>query len=141
MGSRSAAHRPGRARRLPSCGWAGASTPTARHPDEAWQLLKWLTTDPGQRVFALKALTGDMSAAEELQQAKDPYWKVFLAEVPYQGRLDDMTTPFYTTCVDIPASELMGKMFQESGVNLDIQAELDKLAADADKCLAKSTIE
>jgi len=110
-------------------------------PDEAWQLLKWLTTDPGQRVFALKALTGDISVAEELQQEMDPYWGVFLAEVPFQGRLDDMTTPFYTTCVDIPASQLMGKVFQEGGADLDLQAELDQLAADADQCLAESTIE
>jgi multiple sugar transport system substrate-binding protein len=110
-------------------------------PDEAWQLLKWLTTDPGQRVFALKALTGDMSVAQELQQSADPYWSIFLAEVPFQGRLDDMTTPFYTTCVDIPASELMGKIFQDTGVDLDIKSELDALAESADKCLAESTIE
>jgi multiple sugar transport system substrate-binding protein len=68
------------------------------NPEESWQLLKWLTTEPGQRVFALKALTGDMAVAAELQQDQDPYWKVFLAEVPFQGRLDDGTTPFYTTC-------------------------------------------
>jgi multiple sugar transport system substrate-binding protein len=110
-------------------------------PAQAWQLLKWLTTDPGQLVFAQKALTGDMSVATELQKSDDPYWGAFLAEVPFQGRLDDMTTPFYTTCVDIPASELMGKIFADEGVNLDIQAELDKLAAAADQCLADSVIE
>jgi len=49
-----------------------------------------------------------------------------------------MTTPFYTTCVDIPASQLLGKLLQESGANLDIKAELDKLVAQADKCLAES---
>lgn len=120
-------------------GWGINSN--CKTPDQAWQLLKWLTTDPGQRVFALKAMTGDKSVAEELQQADDPYWSVYLAEVPYQGRLDDMTTPFYTTCVDIPASELMGKVFADDGVNLDIKAELDKLAEQADKCLAESKIE
>lgn len=113
----------------------------SEHPDEAWQLLKWLTTDPGQRVFALKALTGDKSTAAELQQEKDPYWSVFLAEVPYQATLDDGLSPFYTTCVDIPASTLMGKLFQEGGATMDIQAELDALAAEADKCLAESKIE
>ena len=113
----------------------------SKNPDQAWQLLKWLTTEPGQRVFAAKALTGDKAVAAELQKEEDPYWKVFLAEVPFQGRLDDMTTPFYTTCVDIPASTLMGKLFQDAGATMDIQAELDKLAADADKCLAESTIE
>jgi len=120
-------------------GWGINSN--CKTPDQAWQLLKWLTTDPGQRVFALKALTGDMSVAEELQQANDPYWSVFLAEVPFQGRLDDMTTPFYTTCVDTLASKLMGQMFQDAGATMDIQAELDKLATEADKCLAESKIE
>jgi len=113
----------------------------SKNPEEAWQLLKWLTTEPGQRVFAAKALTGDIAVAAELQKEKDPYWGAFLAEVPYQGRLDDMTTPFYTTCVDIPASTLIGKLFQEAGATMDIKAELDKLAADADKCLAESKIE
>ena len=113
----------------------------SEHPDEAWQLLKWLTTDPGQRVFALKALTGDVSTAAELQQEKDPYWSVFLAEVPHQAVLDDGLSPFYTTCVDIPASELMGKLFQESGATMDIKADLDTLAANADKCLAETKIE
>ena len=113
----------------------------SEHPDEAWQLLKWLTTDPGQRVFALKALTGDISTAAELQKEKDPFFGVFLAEVPYQAVLDDGLSPFYTTCVDIPASTSIGKLFAETGPTLDIKAELDKLAADADKCLAESKIE
>ena len=110
----------------------------SKNPDQAWELLKWLTTEPGQRVFALKALTGDKGTAAELQKEKDPYWSVFLAEVPYQDRLDDMTSPYYTTCVDIPASKLMGRLFQEDGARLDIKAELDKLVAEADKCLAES---
>jgi len=113
----------------------------SKHPAEAWQLLKWLTTEPGQRVFALKAMTGHIKVAAELQQSKDPYWSVFLAEVPFQDRLDYMTTPFYTTCVDIPASKVLGKLFQEDGATMDIKAELDKLAAEADKCLAESKIE
>jgi hypothetical protein len=92
-------------------------------------------------VFALKALTGDKATAAELQQEKDPYWRVFLGEVPFQGRLDDGTTPFYTTCVDIPASKQLAKLFGDDGPAMDIKAELDKLAADADKCLAESKIE
>jgi multiple sugar transport system substrate-binding protein len=113
----------------------------SKNPKAAWELLKWLTTEPGQRVFALKALTGDAKVAAELQQEKDPYWGIFLGEVPHQDRLDDGTTPFYTTCVDTPASQLMGRLFQESGATLDIQAELDELAAEADRCLAESMVE
>ena len=108
------------------------------HFDQAWQLLKWLTTSPGQQVFALKALTGDKSVASSLELEKDPYWSTFLAEVPYQDHLDDMTTPFYTTCVDIPAGKLLGKLYQETAPKLNIKNELDKFAADADACLANS---
>jgi hypothetical protein len=104
-------------------------------------LLKWLTTDPGQQVFALKAMTGDKATAAALKLDKDPYWQVFLAEVPFQDLLDDMTSPFYTTCVDIPASKLMGKVFQDNGKTLDIKTELDKLAAEADKCLVESKLQ
>jgi len=113
----------------------------SKYPDQAWQLLKWLTTDPGQQVFALKALTGDKTTATAMKQEKDPYWQVFLAEAPFQERLDDMATPFYTTCVDIPASQLMGKVFQDTGKALDIKPELDKLAAEADRCLAESRLQ
>ena len=67
------------------------------------------------------------------------YWKVFLDEAPYQDQLDDMLTPFYTTCVDINASKLMGKVFQDTGASLDLKAELDTLAATADQCLSTST--
>jgi len=120
-------------------GWGISST--SQYPNEAWQLLKWLTTEPGQQVFALKALTGDIKTAETLPALKDPYWKVFLDEAPYQDQLDDMLTPFYTTCVDINASKLMGKVFQDTGAGLDLKAELDALAATADQCLSTTTIQ
>jgi multiple sugar transport system substrate-binding protein len=120
-------------------GWGISST--SKHPQEAWELLKWLTTEPGQQVFALKAMTGDKKTADTLPALKDPYWDVFMKEAPFQDQLDDMLTPFYTTCVDTPASKLMGKVFQDGGDKLDLKAELDKLAADADKCLNESTIQ
>jgi ABC-type glycerol-3-phosphate transport system substrate-binding protein len=120
-------------------GWGISST--SKHPKEAWELLKWLTTEPGQQVFALKALTGDIKTATTLPALKDTYWAVFLKEAEFQDQLDDMTTPFYTTCVDINASKVMGKVFQDSGANIDIKAELDKLADTADQCLSTSTIQ
>jgi multiple sugar transport system substrate-binding protein len=110
----------------------------SQYPEQAWQLLKWLATDPGQSVFALKALTQDMSVAQELQIDQDPFWGVFLAEVPYQDSLDDMTTPFYTTCVDTPASQLLAKLYQETGVTMNIRSELDKLAVQMDRCLGEN---
>ena len=120
-------------------GWGISST--SKHPDEAWQLLKWLTTAPGQQVFALKAMTGDVKTANTLPALKDPYWDVFMKEAPFQDQLDDMLTPFYTTCVDTNASKVMGKVFQDGGAKLDLKTELDNLAATADKCLKDSTIQ
>jgi multiple sugar transport system substrate-binding protein len=120
-------------------GWGISST--SKHPAEAWQLLKWLTTAPGQQVFALKALTGDIKTAQTLPALKDPYFATFLAEAKYQDQLDDMLSPFYTTCVDTNASKLMGKVFQDGGDKLDLKVELDTLAATADKCLSTSTIQ
>lgn len=117
-------------------GW-GISAKT-EHAAQAWELLKWLTTDPGQTIFAKKALSGDKNILETLQMDKDPYWGVFLAEVPHQDKLDDLTTPFYTTCVDGPASKLVGKVEQNDASLMNIKSELDKLAAQADQCLAKS---
>lgn len=113
----------------------------SKNPDDAWQLLKWLTTEPGQQVFALKAMTGDIKTANTLPALKDPYWDVFMKEAPFQDQLDDMLTPFYTTCVDINASKVMGKVFQDGGEKLNLKTELDTLAATADKCLAESTIQ
>lgn len=110
----------------------------SKHVDQAWALLKWLTTDPGQNVFAKKALSGDKSVSAALHMENDPYWGVFLAEIPHQDQLDDLTTPFYTTCVDSPASKLVGKVERDDAGQMNIPRELDKLAAQADQCLAKA---
>jgi multiple sugar transport system substrate-binding protein len=115
-------------------GWGISST--SEHPEEAWTLLKWLTTEPGQRVFAAKALSGDIRIAEEFQRTDDPYWGVFMNEVQYQDVLDDTLNPRYPQCVDTPGGELMYRFLVE-GSNLDIQTELDNFAAQADACLAE----
>lgn len=116
-------------------GW-GISGQT-QHPDEAWKLLKWLTTEPGQRVFALKALSGNPVVSQEMQRESDPYWGVFIAETDYLGPLEELRTPYYSTCVSTPAADLMKRLLADGGDALDIQAELDTLVADADKCIAE----
>lgn len=109
----------------------------SQHPEEAWQLLKWLTTEPGQRVFALKALSGNPVVSQEMQREEDPYWGVFIAETQFLGPLEELRTPYYSTCVSTPASDLMKRLLADGGDELDIQAELDTLAADADACIAE----
>lgn len=107
------------------------------HPAEAWKLLKWFATEPGQRVFALKALSGNPVVSQEMQRETDPYWGVFIAETNYLGPLEELRTPYYSTCVSTPAGDLMKRLLADGGDALDIQAELDKLATDADKCIAE----
>lgn len=117
--------------------WMGwGINPETEHPEEAWALLKYLTTEPGQRVFALKALSADRSVSEEMQRVEDPYWGVFIEEGNHLGALDEQKTPNYNQCVFVPGGELLTRVLSEGGDQLDIQAELDALAASADQCLA-----
>jgi multiple sugar transport system substrate-binding protein len=108
----------------------------SKHPDEAWKLLKWLTTEPGQRVFALKALSGNPVVSKEMQRDSDPYWGVFIKETNFLGPLEELRSPYYSPCVATPAGDLMKRLMADGGDKLDVKAELDKLAADADKCIA-----
>jgi len=115
-------------------GW-GVSGQT-QHPDEAWKLLKWLTTEPGQRVFALKALSGNPVVSQEMQRESDPYWGVYIKETNFLGPLENLRTPYYSQCVATPGEDMMKRLLADGGDKLDVKAELDKLAADADKCIA-----
>jgi len=108
----------------------------SQHPDEAWKLLKWLTTEPGQRVFALKALSGNPAVSQEMQRETDPYWGVYIAETNFLGPLEELRSPYYSPCVSTPAGDLMKRLMADGGDALDIQAELDTLAASADACIA-----
>jgi ABC-type glycerol-3-phosphate transport system substrate-binding protein len=120
-------------------GWG--ITAQTEHPEEAWEVLKWLTTEPGQRVFALKALSPSPAVSEEMQRVNDPYWGVFIAETNHLAYLDNLRNPYYGPCVDTPAGELVVRFLSEGGDELDIQAELDALAAEADACLLESAEE
>ncbi len=118
--------------------WMGwGINPRSLHPKAAWTLLKWLTTDPGQSVFASKALTADLAVAQQIQQQTDPFWGVFSRETANLDGLDDTFSPYYTTCVDIPGGALLGKMMAGDGSQFDIQNELDQFAVSAEQCLWK----
>ncbi len=109
----------------------------SQNPDAAWELLKWLTTEPGQRVFALKALSGNPVVSQEMQREDDPYWSVYIAETEFLGPLEELRSPYYSTCVATPAGDLMQRLLARGGDEINIQAELDALAASADACLAE----
>ncbi|MCP4138870.1 MAG: sugar ABC transporter substrate-binding protein [Chloroflexi bacterium] len=108
----------------------------SEHPQEAWKLLKWLTTEPGQRIYTRRALTQVKSLAVELQRINDPFWGVFIAETEYVDTLDDALHPGFFPCVSEDATaEFLLKTWKEGGDQLNIQQELDKLALDANRCL------
>jgi multiple sugar transport system substrate-binding protein len=125
----------GRSSVLMWLGW-GISGQT-EHPEAAWELLKWLTTEPGQRVFALKALSGNPVVSQEMQREDDPYWGVFINETGNLGPLEELRTPYYSTCVATPASDLMQRLLSEGGEEIDIEAELNELVEEADACIAE----
>lgn len=129
----------GRASAVMWMGW-GINQQT-EHPEEAWQLLRWLTTEPGQRVFALKALSADIAVSEEMQRLDDPYWGVFIDEANYLDVLDEQLNPYYGPCVFTPAGDLLARVMSDGGDEIDIAAELDALAVEADQCLADSAAE
>lgn len=108
------------------------------HPEEAWALLRYLTTEPGQRVFALKALSADRAVAEELQYMDDPYWGVYVNEATQLGVLDEQLNAYYGPCVFTPAGDLLTRVMSDGGDSIDIAAELDALSAEADACLAEA---
>ena len=110
----------------------------SEHPQEAWELLKWLTTEPGQRVFTRRAMTQYKPLAVETQRINDPFWGVFLAETEYVDVQDDASNARFFSCVSNgPVAELLYKIWLPDGDQIDIQAELDRLAAEADQCLAQ----
>jgi multiple sugar transport system substrate-binding protein len=124
----------GRASVLMWLGWGISGQ--SEHPDEAWLLLRWLTTEPGQRVFALKALSANPVVSQEMQRDTDPYWGVYIAETNHLGPLEELRSPYYSPCVATPASDLMKRLMADGGDEIDIAAELDALVADADACIA-----
>ncbi len=117
-------------------GW-GINAKTA-NPDAAWDLLKYLTTEPGERVFALKALTEVQSVSQDMQRTSDPYWGVFIEEGNHLGQLDEQLNPYYGPCVFNPAGDLLTRVLSDGGDQIDIKSELDALATSADTCLAQS---
>jgi multiple sugar transport system substrate-binding protein len=117
-------------------GW-GINAKT-QHPAEAFKVLEYLTTEPGERVFALKALTAVKSVSQDMQRVNDPYWGVFISEGNHLGALDEQKNPYYGPCVFTPSGDLLTRVLSDGGDQIDIKAELDSLATSADQCLAQS---
>jgi len=108
------------------------------HPNEAWELLKWLTTEPGQLVFSQMALTSMPSVAEQTGKAEDPYWGPFLAESAYlYADVDAYKTHLYAQCVEGELDTLRGLMRSDEGAGVDPRPLLHDIAVKAEECLAQ----
>ncbi len=117
-------------------GW-GINAKT-QHPEEAWKLLSYLTGEPGERVFALKALSPVQSVTAEMQRTTDPYWGVYVNEATHLGQLDEQLNPYYNSCITTPAGDLLTRVLSDGGESIDIKAELTALSVKADACLAEA---
>ncbi|MFQ3566165.1 MAG: sugar ABC transporter substrate-binding protein [Aggregatilineales bacterium] len=110
---------------------------TTAHPEETWELLRYLAAGPGQLQYGAFALPTMPSVAEELGIPEDPQRGVFLAGVEHIAPLDDMTTPLYAECVDARISQFMSFILSEEGADADIAELLNTLAEQADTCIAR----
>jgi multiple sugar transport system substrate-binding protein len=117
--------------------WAGfAVNRNTEHPQEAYELVKWFATE-GQNVFVEHALSANIAVNEAAGYAEDPLWAPFVNEIANLHPLDDLKTAHWVECINTPVSNLLMAVQGEDGMNIDIQAELDAIAAEADTCLAQ----
>jgi multiple sugar transport system substrate-binding protein len=109
------------------------------HPDEAWELLKWLGTEPGQLVFSQMALTSMPAVAEETGKALDPYWGPFLAESDHiYPAMDSNKVTVYYQCLGSDLDNLRGLLRSDEGAGVDPRPLLKDIAIKADACLAQN---
>lgn len=117
--------------------WSGFGVNrNTEYPQESYELVKYLAT-VGQNTYVEHALSANIAANEAAGYADDPLWGQFVAEIDNLHPLDDMKTVDFVECVESPLKNLLASVQGEAGVDMDIQAELDDIAATADECLAQ----
>ncbi|MCD4686403.1 MAG: extracellular solute-binding protein [Anaerolineae bacterium] len=117
--------------------WAGfAVNRGTEHPQEAYELVKYLAT-VGQNTYVEWALSAHLEANAAAGYAEDELWGQFVTEIDYLHPLDDMKTNDFAECIEAPMKNLLASVQAEAGMDMDIQAEMDTIAAAADECLAQ----
>lgn len=115
--------------------WAGhAVNANTEHPEEAWELVKYMATT-GQNSFVEWGLVPHIEASTASGQATNRHQGVFIRELEIVHTLDETKTFLYTECINTPMSSFLQAVNSEGAMNLDLQAELDRIAAEADTCL------
>jgi multiple sugar transport system substrate-binding protein len=117
--------------------WSGFGVNRATEsPQESYELVKYLAT-VGQNTYVEHALSANIAANESAGYEDDPLWGQFVAEIDHLHPLDDFKTANFSECVELPLKDFLVSVQGEAGIDMDIQAGLDELAADADECLAQ----
>lgn len=117
--------------------WAGfAVNRNTPHPQESYELVKYFAT-VGQNTFVEHALTANIEVSEAAGKDDDPLWGQFVSEIPNLHPLDDLLTTHFSECIETPVSDLLSAIQSEGGQDIDIQAELDRIAEQADVCLVQ----
>lgn len=117
--------------------WAGfAVNRNTEYPQESYELVKYFAT-VGQNTFVEHALTANVEVSEAADQAGNPLWSTFVNEIPNLHALDDLKTAHWVECMNTPISNLLAAIQSPEGADVDIMAELDAIAEEADVCLAQ----
>lgn len=117
--------------------WSGfAVNKNSQNAEAAYKLVKYLATE-GQNVFVDHGMTADVALAASTGRENDPIWGAFMNEISNLHPLDDLKTAHWGECVNTPMGTLLQSIQGPDGANIDIQAELDAMAAEADTCLAQ----
>jgi multiple sugar transport system substrate-binding protein len=115
--------------------WAGhAVNKNTAHPEEAWELVKYMAT-VGQNSFVEWGLVPHIEASTASGQSTDLHQGVFIRELDIVHVLDETKTYLYTECINTPMSSFLQAVNGEGSMDMDLQAELSAIAADADVCL------
>jgi multiple sugar transport system substrate-binding protein len=117
--------------------WSGfAVNEQSENAEAAYKLVKYIATK-GQEILVDHGMTADVALAESTGRENDPLWASFMNEVPNLQPLDDLKTAYWVECVNTPLSKLLESIQGPDGAGVDIQAELDAMATEADTCLAQ----
>jgi multiple sugar transport system substrate-binding protein len=103
----------------------------SKNKEAAWDYLKYLTGEPGQKILAKHAFTAVKSVAEDMGYSTDPVYK------PFMDGVEDIKmfprSPYYATT----GATTFGQFLEKLMLNQvdDIGAALDEAAKEADKLM------
>ncbi|MGL4610977.1 MAG: ABC transporter substrate-binding protein [Trueperaceae bacterium] len=117
--------------------WSGFGvSKDSKHPQEAYEFVKYFSTK-GQEIMVELGLTADKALSDKTGRASDPLWSPFVQGIDTLQPLDDFKTAHWVECINMPVSNLLQSIQSPDGADVDIQAELDAMATEADTCLAQ----